>query len=115
MTANELTAALLIEIPKRFPNIRVWRNNRVDAMAVGRNGKLRRIKAGLDGQADISGIIGPTGRRLEIEVKVGKDSQSQDQQAFDAMITGHGGLYFVARDLETTLSLLGGGGEYTGI
>ena len=107
-TANQITATLLIEIPKRFPDIRVWRNNRVDAMAIGKNGKPRRIQAGIDGQADISGIIGPWGYRLEIEVKAGKDEQSESQIAFQQMIEKHGGIYAIAReDIEATLTMLG--------
>lgn len=98
MTANELTSKLLIEIPKRFPSVRVWRNNRVDAMVAGRGGKMRRVSAGIDGQADISGIMGPSGRRLEIEVKVGRDQMRHSQAAFELMIQSHGGVYLVARD-----------------
>lgn len=58
LTAKQITAEVLIGIPKRFPFIRAWRNNRIDAMAPGRNGTMRRISAGIDGQGDICGIIG---------------------------------------------------------
>jgi hypothetical protein len=105
MGANQITADLLIEIPRRFPNITVWRSNRVDAMAVGRGGKMRRVSAGIDGQGDITGI-GPQGRRLEIEVKSGRDKMRLSQHAFRAMILGAGGVYIVARDVETTLAEL---------
>jgi len=91
--ANALTAKLLIEIPARFPNIRVWCNNRVDAMLPGFNGRMRRVQAGIDGQADISGIVGPSGKRLELEVKCGKDRQSLEQIAFERMIRERGGVY----------------------
>lgn len=104
--ANSITAQLLIEIPKRFPNVRVWRNNRVDAMVTGRGGKLRRVQAGINGQADISGIIGPMGRRLEIEVKSKNDRQSREQMGFELMIQSHGGLYLLGRDVEVCLSAL---------
>ena len=40
---------------------------RLDLILNGKGGKPRRIQAGIDGQADISGIIGPWGYRLEIE------------------------------------------------
>ena len=56
VSANKLTADLLIEIPKTYPQVRIWRSNRLNAMAVGRGGKLRRVSAGVDGQGDISGI-----------------------------------------------------------
>ena len=106
MTANQITAELLIRIPERFPNIRVWRNNRVDAMAIGKGGKPRRIQAGIDGQADISGIIGPWGVRLEIEVKAGKDRLRESQLSFAEMIMKHGGAWCVCEDVETTLNFL---------
>ena len=104
--ANKLTAELLIEIPKRFPNIRVWRNNRVDAMVPGRGGKMRRVQAGVDGQADLSGIIGPAGIRLECEVKAGKDRMSANQMAFMDMIRSHGGIHVVARDVTGALDTI---------
>lgn len=125
-TANEITAALLIEIPKRFTGARVWRNNRVDAMVPGRGGKPRRVQAGINGQADITGIF-PTvrpvsydevigicppkknyiGLRLEIEVKAGNDVMSYQQKAFRLMIEGAGGIYIEARSVEQCLEELG--------
>ncbi len=109
--ANDITARLLIEIPKRFPGARVWRNNRVDAMVPGRGGKLRRVMAGIDGQADITGIfpVPPDGDgcRLEVEVKAEKDRQSDKQKAFEKMITDAGGIYIIARSVEQCLDDLG--------
>lgn len=111
--ANNLTAALLIEIPKRVHGVRIWRNNRVSAMALGKNGKIRKVDAGINGQADISGIASipftakdSLGLRLEIEVKTGRDRQSVAQVNFQEMILKHGGIYLVARDLEVTISHL---------
>lgn len=110
--ANKLTADLLIEIPRKFPNIRVWRNNRVDAMVPGRGGKMRRVQAGVDGQADISGIccirhprLAPRkfGLRIELEIKVGRDRLSDKQEAFREMINEHGGIFLVASDVAATL------------
>lgn len=111
--ANNLTAELLIEIPKRVHGVRIWRNNRVSAMALGKNGKMRKVDAGINGQADISGIASipftakdSFGLRLEIEVKVGRDRQSDAQINFQEMILKHGGIYLIARDLEVTISHL---------
>lgn len=104
MTANQITAGLLIEIPRRFPDrIRVWRNNRVDAMLPGRDGKLRRVSAGIDGQGDITGLVKPSGRRIEVEVKAGKDRMRPSQTAFKFMIEDFGGLYLIARDIVNCL------------
>ena len=108
MTANQITAALLVEIPKMFPQVRVWRSNRIDAMAVGRGGQLRRVSAGIDGQGDLSGIAGPRGVRVEVEVKAGKDRMRPSQISFKAMIVGAGGIYVVAHDVEGCLKELGG-------
>lgn len=115
--ANDITARLLIEIPKRFPGARVWRNNRVDVMVAGRGGKPRRVMAGIDGQADITGVwpvAVPSkpfdrlvGFRLEIEVKAGRDKQSAEQVAFQEMVKKAGGLYLVARSVEQCLEELG--------
>ena len=114
MNANEITAHLLIEIPWRFPGAKVWRSNRVDVMAVGKGGKLRRVMAGIDGQADITGIFPRKygfmcvmGLRCEIEVKAAKDKQSPAQKAFEKMILDAGGIYIVARSVKQCLEDLG--------
>ena len=104
--ANEITARLLDEIPKRFREVRVWRNNRVKAVVTGENGRKRMMDAGIDGQADISGIAGPSGRRVEIEVKAGRDRLRPDQIAFRNMILSHGGIYIEARGVEAGLAAL---------
>lgn len=104
---NLLTKNLLAEIPKRWPRrVRVWRNNRVKTMAAGENGRLRMIDAGIDGQGDISGLAGPRGRRLEIEVKTGKDRLSEDQKRFRSMILSLGGIYIEARSVDGCLAML---------
>jgi hypothetical protein len=104
--ANELTKELLVQIPEQFPQIRCWRNNRVKARVKGAGGRIRFMDAGVDGQADISGIMGPYGRRLEIEVKAGDDRLSQDQKDFRDMILRHGGIYIEARGVEGALQHL---------
>jgi hypothetical protein len=134
VTANELTAALLIEIPKRFQQCRVWRQNTgagigmstvKQAIALIRSGQYtaainllanRPIKWGIEGCADISGICRRTvysqpydvtfGMRLEIEVKVGRDKQSDEQKGFQSMIESLGGIYIIARDVEGCLASL---------
>ena len=115
MTANELNSTLLIEIPKAFPLARLWRNNRVNAMVTGRNGKPRMINAGIDGQGDLSGIFptsvvcegdtGPStfGLRLEIETKTPRDKMSEAQKAFKSMILSAGGIYLEVRSVEQCL------------
>lgn len=90
MSSLKITNDILLAVPQRFPDSRVWRNNRL----VARDAK-RTISAGVDGQADISGILAPKGKRLEIEVKAGKDRSSDAQRDFGAMITRAGGVYVI--------------------
>ena len=108
MTANEITATLLIEIPKRWPHVHVRRNNRLEATAIGKGGRKRHISAGIDGQGDIMGIIGPRGRHLEIEVKAGRDRIRVSQHAYRAMCESLGALYVVAHDVDGCLAELDG-------
>lgn len=100
MTTRAITATLLCEIPLRF-HARVWRRN-VIAAKIGD----RFIRSGLPGEADIDGILGPYGIWLSIEVKAGKDRQSEAQRTFQRMIEAHGGIYLIARDVESTLASL---------
>jgi hypothetical protein len=58
------------------------------------------VRSSLPGMADISGILGPHGQRLEIEVKVGRDRLRPEQKSFGEMIAAHGGLFIEARTLE---------------
>ncbi len=48
------------------------------------------------GSADISATIG--GRSVKIEVKIGKDRQSEAQKAYQREVEAAGGLYYIARD-----------------
>ncbi len=108
-TANQITAELLIEIPKRFSNIRVWRNNRVEAMVTGRGGRLRRVSAGIDGQGDVTGIIRVEyggrlfGVRYEGEIKTANDRQRLSQKSFQLMLENCGGLYSLVTDVDQGL------------
>ena len=132
--ANRLTAEILVEIPKRFPHVRIWRQN--TGAGVGMNEVRRAIeclrigdikgaiahlgrpmKFGVVGGGDLSGIVYRAvdaafpkiiGQRIEVEVKVGKDKQSDEQRAFAQMLTAHGGLYIVARSVEDVVRALAG-------
>lgn len=100
LSANEITGRLLIEIPRLF-EARAWRNNRLTSR-MGR----RVVSAGVDGQGDILGIIGPRGRMLQIEVKAGKDRMRESQLAFRSMIQHYGGLYLIGRNVDECLEEL---------
>jgi hypothetical protein len=77
---------------------RVWRQ---PTGAAFRDDRL--VRYGTVGSADISGVI-RGGTRLEVEVKTGRGVQSKNQLAFEKMITAMGGLYIVARDVETVVN-----------
>lgn len=51
------------------------------------------------GTADIKAVV--NGRALDIEVKIGKDTLSENQKRERARITQAGGLYFVARNMQS--------------
>jgi hypothetical protein len=77
------------------PRLRLWRAN----TGVAQMGE-RSVRFGVPGQADISGLMLPDGRRLEVECKTAKGRQSEDQKRWERMITAMGGLYVLARSLE---------------
>jgi hypothetical protein len=54
---------------------------------------------GTNGTADISATI--KGKSVKIEVKIGKDRQSDAQKDYQATIERSGGIYFIAKDFET--------------
>jgi len=92
-------AQLVADILHAFaghPAVRIWRNNTGAARAVG--GRV--IRFGLLGQGDLSGLVMPTGRRLEIECKSPDGRQRPEQKRFQAMIERFGGLYVLARSVE---------------
>jgi hypothetical protein len=124
---SKLVNQTLLEIGKRFPSVVVWKNHTGMAYTPGSvlevikfliakifNGNvdgettvftmaknlLVPVKFGQKGQCDISGIIKPSGRRLEIEVKTGTGRLSKDQQDYRNMITMYGGLHIELRDLK---------------
>lgn len=54
------------------------------------------------GSADISATI--AGRSVKIEVKIGRDRQSQAQKDYQSDITKAGGVYFIAQNFEEFLT-----------
>ena len=53
---------------------------------------------GTKGSADISATI--KGRSVKIEVKIGKDRQSDHQKRYQEMIERAGGVYIIAKDFQ---------------
>jgi hypothetical protein len=58
---------------------------------------------GTKGTADISATI--RGRSVKIEVKYGRDVQSEVQKQYQEMIEKAGGIYIIARDFDSFVSL----------
>ena len=79
--------------------LRLWRNN----TGVAERADGGRIRFGVPGQADLSGIL-VDGRRLEIEVKQPGRYQTQQQRAFEAMIRQYGGVYILARSVDDAVA-----------
>lgn len=126
-SANAITAGLLIEIPKRFPGMRVWRRNvgvfvgmetvtkAIQLLLAGAVPaaiallRSRPVRTGQNGEPDIDGIA-PIQRdgllwgvRIGIEVKAGRDTMREEQINFGAMLTRAGGIHIIARSVEQAL------------
>lgn len=71
-----------------------------DVMGITRTvGSKQYIKGtGTNGTADISATI--LGRSVKIEVKIGKDRQSEAQKDYQESITKAGGQYWIANDFD---------------
>jgi len=54
---------------------------------------------GTKGSADISATI--KGRSVKIEVKIGKDRQSEHQKEYQTKIEFAGGIYYIAKDFDS--------------
>jgi hypothetical protein len=109
-TANGLTKCIL-----DFLNFSGWQAERINTMGrmidnrktvtdvIGRSktiGSANYIPTtGTKGSADISATI--KGRSVKVEVKIGKDRQSEDQKRYQGKIEGSGGVYFIARNFES--------------
>lgn len=73
------------------PACRLWPNN--SGIATHKHGNhTSRVRYGLcPGSSDLIGIIGPKGRMLAIEVKVGSDQLSEEQDLFLRLVRAFGG------------------------
>lgn len=76
-------------------DMRIWRQN-TGAIVIDN----RMVKFGVPGQADITGLLIPSGKRIEIEVKDAKGRQRETQKKFQAMIEKAGGIYILARSVD---------------
>ena len=56
------------------------------------------------GTADIMGVV--RGRAVSIEVKIGRDRQSEAQRIVERDVNNAGGVYYIARDFESTYKFI---------
>lgn len=87
----------------RRTDVRLWRQQVATATPIY---STRVVKFGVRGMADLSGILSPSGKRLELEVKNEIGQQSEHQRAWQAMIESMGGVYILARSAEDALEQL---------
>jgi hypothetical protein len=104
--ANALTKSIIAFLQynncqaERINTMGVYRKKyRTDGVAIG--GQWTK-GTGTPGSADISATI--KGRSVKIEVKYGKDRQSEAQKAYQKAIEEAGGVYIIARDFEGFLN-----------
>lgn len=108
-SANGLTQCITA-----FLNFSGWQAERINTMGVYREGKkiqvgenTRQLKGkwtpstSTKGSADISATI--KGRSVKIEVKYGKDKQSEVQKRYQESVEQAGGIYYIAKDFDNFL------------
>ncbi|NBW36258.1 MAG: hypothetical protein EBR30_14795 [Cytophagia bacterium] len=102
-TANGLTKAICDYI-----NLHGYQAERINTMGVAREKKTTAGKVigvtwtkgtSTAGSADISATI--KGRSVKIEVKIGKDRQSEAQKRYQENIERAGGIYIIAKDFDS--------------
>jgi hypothetical protein len=102
-TANGLTKAICDYI-----NLHGYQAERINTMGVAREKKTTAGKVigvtwtkgtSTAGSADISATI--RGRSVKIEVKIGKDRQSEAQKRYQENIERAGGIYIIAKDFDS--------------
>lgn len=77
-----------------LPGVRVHRQNAGKLVVVDpKTGARRAFQAAPPGAADISGIVAPTGMRLEVETKAARGRVRAAQDRWAAMIREMGGVY----------------------
>jgi hypothetical protein len=102
-TANGLTRAICDYI-----NYHGYQAERINTMGTAREKKTTAGKVigvtwtkgtSTAGSADISATI--KGRSVKIEVKIGKDRQSDAQKRYQENIEKAGGIYYIAKDFDS--------------
>ena len=102
-TANGLTQCIIDFIRLRGGQAeRIAVTGRANEIknSAGRTVSVKWTKSHMQvGTTDISATIG--GRSVKIEVKVGRDRQSEAQRNYQLQVEAAGGIYYIARDFES--------------
>lgn len=101
MSETDIVNETLIRLCKTFPN-GLWYRRNVGAMRVDN----RMIRFGMQGQADIGGIL--NGRAVEIELKTATGRQSDSQKNWQSAVEKSGGVYILARSPDGVIEKLCG-------
>lgn len=112
-SANGLTKCV-----KDFLNLSGWQAERINTTGTPRDnrkqvtdviGRTKTIgsvtwtkSTATKGSADISATI--RGRSVKIEIKYGKDRQSEDQKRYQEQVEASGGVYWIVRTFEDFLT-----------
>lgn len=97
---QQLCDDILFHIGSR-PECRLW--PRVVGVGRALNNYDHVISYGIPGEADLQGIMAPSGRMIAIEVKTGQGVLSDKQKTWRAMAEKFGALYIEARSLEQAI------------
>lgn len=108
---NDSSANALTKSITAFLNFNGHQAERINTMGVFRQGAKLKVgevirqmpgkytkSTGTKGSADISATI--QGRSVKIEVKYGKDRQSEAQKEYQQAIENAGGIYFIAKTFD---------------
>lgn len=91
-TANQITAELLIRLPKEFPGSFSWRNN---TGAVKLDNRF--VRFGLKGAPDILAVV--KGTLFGLEIKGPGDFQTVAQESWAHALNTAGGKYFLVEKI----------------
>ena len=103
---NELTEAIIIAVTGRGG--RAYRNN-VGIATYNHGGKISKVRYGVGPVGGGGGdLIGWTsdGRFLSIEIKVGRDKQSEAQRKLERWVNMGGGRAGVARSVDDAIAII---------
>lgn len=106
LTVESDVVAAILKHYEKHPTVTIWRQN---TGAKSRGGRL--IRFGKVGAGDLTGLIAPDGRRLEIECKKKGNKTDPDrvlaQQKYADMIRSNGGVYVLAYSLDDVRRAMG--------